>query len=638
MATLTPELLALQEAVAGRYSIDREVGRGGMGIVCLARDVALDRPVAIKLFPPEYAQQPELRARFLNEARTAARLSHPNIVPIHAVEEHEGDIVFFVMAYIDGQTLTQRIRDRGPLPAREATRILREVAWALVHAHGQGVVHRDIKPDNILIEHGTGRAIVTDFGIATVGRVSTEGERLLGTPEFMSPEQIRGAAVDARSDLYALGIVAFLTLAGRYPYPLGTGSEALAHHLTTAPPRLASAAPGVPAKLADLVDRCLRKDPAHRVDSAADLADRLGAALEEHRDVPVPVRHFVETLKRRSVRDPALYALLAVTFGPSLAFSMMAGLPLGLARLAVVMVLVAAVSAVPLTGVLARVRRVLRAGYGRDDVLQALRQEVEHQHQELAYLYGERYREDGARLRKIAYSSLGASIAGSIGIAALVIPAAPLVIPVVALGLGGAIAGIRADRRSDRKARHRLKFWKGRIGNWLFDVAGIRLKRIALPSTALTACPTELAVGAAVVSLFESLPVAAQRALPDLRRTVEGLEADAQRMRGLVDGCDAALGMLEAGLRTEPDGPDDRTSRIARVAALRDQARQRMQQAVAALETLRVDLLRLTAGTVALDAVTTRLGTAREVAADIERLLVAREEVDALLAGDDRTL
>jgi predicted Ser/Thr protein kinase len=598
-----------------------------MGIVFLARDVALDRPVAIKLFPPEFARQPDLRARFLNEARTAARLSHPNIVPIHAVEEH-GDLVFFVMAYVDGQTLTQRIRERGPLPAREATRILREVAWALVHAHAQGVVHRDIKPDNILIENGTGRALVTDFGIATAGPVSDEGERLLGTPEYMSPEQIRGASVDARSDLYSLGIVAFLTLSGRYPYPPGTASEAMAHHLSTAPPRLSTLAPGVPAKLGDLIDRCLRKDPEQRAESATDLADRLGAALEDRHQVPVPVRHFVEELKRRSVRNPAVYAVIALLFAPSVVLSLMNSLPLGMARIGVVLIIMGAVSAMPLTGVLARVRRLLRAGYGRDDILQALRQDLEHQHEELAFLYGERYREDARRLRRIGYGALGAALAGALGIASMVIPdVLPAYAGVAVLAAGGAVAGVRADRRSDKKARDRVKFWKGRVGAWLFRVAGIRLKRVALPSTALTARPTELAVGAAVVSLYESLPADAQRALPGLRRTVEGLEEDAQRMRGLLDECDATLEGLEGRFPTV----GDTTGRVAQVRALRDQAAQRMQQAVAALETLRVDLLRLTAGTVALDAVTTRLGTAREVAADLERLLDAREEVDRLL-------
>src|SRR5437773_4452146 len=137
--------IELQAALAGRYSLDRELGRGGMGVVYLAREVRLDRPVAIKLLPPEHAARPELRDRFLREARTAARLSHPYIVPIHGVDE-VGDFVFYVMAYIEGETLAQRVAARGPLSPADATRILREVAWALSYAHSQGVVHRDIKP------------------------------------------------------------------------------------------------------------------------------------------------------------------------------------------------------------------------------------------------------------------------------------------------------------------------------------------------------------------------------------------------------------------------------------------------------------------------------------------------------------
>lgn len=167
MTTPDREFLSLQAVVAGRYSLERELGRGGMGIVFLARDVALDRPVAIKLLPPKLAAIPELRERFLREARTAANLSHPNIVPIHAVEERD-DIVYFVMGYIDGETLGQRVRRNGPMARSMAARLVQEVAWALGYAHGRGVVHRDIKPDNVLIDKGSGRALVTDFGIARI--------------------------------------------------------------------------------------------------------------------------------------------------------------------------------------------------------------------------------------------------------------------------------------------------------------------------------------------------------------------------------------------------------------------------------------------------------------------------------------
>ena len=184
-----PLFLSLQEALAGHYALERELGRGGMAVVYLARDVRLDRPVAIKLLPPDLAAHDKLRDRFMREARTAARLSHPHIVPIHAVDEVRG-YVFYVMSYVDGETLAERVANRGPLTPRETSRVLQEVAGALAAAHGQGVVHRDVKPGNILLERATGRAMVTDFGIARVadGGETAVGE-LLGTPEYMSPEQ-----------------------------------------------------------------------------------------------------------------------------------------------------------------------------------------------------------------------------------------------------------------------------------------------------------------------------------------------------------------------------------------------------------------------------------------------------------------
>src|SRR5207244_4994755 len=199
-------------ALAGRYSIDRELGRGGMGVVYLAREVHLDRSVAIKLLPPEKADH-LLRQRFLREARLAAKLSHPNIIPIHAVEE-TGAFVYYVMAFVDGETLAHRVRTRGPLPSSEGARVLREVAWALAYAHGQGLVHRDVKPDNILIESASGRVLVADFGIAAAaGNIGADG--ISGTPEFMSPEQALGGEIDARSDIYGLGATAFYAFSGR---------------------------------------------------------------------------------------------------------------------------------------------------------------------------------------------------------------------------------------------------------------------------------------------------------------------------------------------------------------------------------------------------------------------------------------
>src|SRR3954453_12937104 len=185
------EFLALQAALAGESSLERELGRGGMGIVYLARDVQLNRDVAIKVLPTQLARVADSRERFVREARTAAGLSHPHFVPIHRVGEADG-FVFFVMSYVEGETLGERLRRDGPLSPADSMRVLREVAWALAYAHGRGIAPRAVKPDNIRLEAGTGRALVTDFGIAHGGGTSladTDPGKIMGTANFMSPEQ-----------------------------------------------------------------------------------------------------------------------------------------------------------------------------------------------------------------------------------------------------------------------------------------------------------------------------------------------------------------------------------------------------------------------------------------------------------------
>src|SRR5207245_3189003 len=230
---LDPHVRMLDRALAGRYVLERRLGRGGSGLVFLARELRLDRPVAIKLLPPPQAVDPIARRRFIGEARTAARLSHPNTVPSFSVDEL-ADVVVCAMAYVEGQTLGQRIREHGPLSPGEGARLLREVARALAHAHERGVVHRDVKPDNILLDAATGRALVSDFGIARVGGGSgTTGPwEVVGTADYMSPEQAGGSGVDARRDIYSLGVGGYHELSGRMPIEAPDCYEMLELHMT----------------------------------------------------------------------------------------------------------------------------------------------------------------------------------------------------------------------------------------------------------------------------------------------------------------------------------------------------------------------------------------------------------------------
>src|SRR5256712_12860687 len=271
-ASISPEFLALQELLAGRYSIERELGRGGMGIVLLARDVALDRPVAIKLLPPHLATRPDERERFLQEARTAAGRAHPNIVPIHLVEAR-GDLVFLVMGFVDGETLRDGVERAGPLPPRLAMKLLQEVAWALGYAHQRGVIHRDVKPDNIMIERATERAVVTDFGIA-LGRRAAEsaGGSITGTARYMSPEQACGEPVDARSDLYSLGATFFYALTARAPFEAANLPAILTKHVYETDPLAQAIRPELPAKVAAVADALRPKAPPSRFRTAAAVA------------------------------------------------------------------------------------------------------------------------------------------------------------------------------------------------------------------------------------------------------------------------------------------------------------------------------------------------------------------------------
>ena len=279
---LPPDIAPLAAALAGQYDIERELGRGGMGVVYLARDVKLDREVAIKVLPPLLAGGADVRERFLREARTAARLSHPNIVAIHRADEIDSR-VFFVMGYIAGESLAERLRRAGPLSPSEAVPIVRDVALALGYAHERGIVHRDIKPENILLDASSGRAMVTDFGIARVAEAAplTMTGQVLGSVHYMSPEQVSGERLDGRSDLYSLGVVAFQALSGRLPFDNESASAVIVAHVTKAAPTLLSVAPRVPVALASVIDACLAKEPDARYATGSALARALNEAWDK---------------------------------------------------------------------------------------------------------------------------------------------------------------------------------------------------------------------------------------------------------------------------------------------------------------------------------------------------------------------
>ena len=281
----------VERALSASYELDCEIGRGGMGIVYRCKDKRLKRIVAVKVLPPEFSYRSEIKTRFLREAETAAQLNHPNIVPIYSVDESDG-LVYFVMACIDGSTLARELNERGRIGVDQTRRIMREVTDALAYAHGRGVVHRDIKPDNILLDAETGRAMVTDFGIARAMQESGDSRltatgMAIGTPTYMSPEQAVGdKVIDGRSDLYALGVVAYQMLAGEPPFVAGNTPAMLMKHLSEQPVPIDQRA-DVPPDLAATIMTLLAKEPERRFPSA----NTLLMVLDGESAAPAMPRH-----------------------------------------------------------------------------------------------------------------------------------------------------------------------------------------------------------------------------------------------------------------------------------------------------------------------------------------------------------
>ncbi len=280
----------MSQMLANRYELMEKIGEGGMAVVYKARCTFLDRWVAIKILRDQYANNPEFVDRFQREARAAARLAHPNIVSIYDVGEDQGRH-FIVMEYVQGENLKDYLSRRGPLTPQTVAEMGQQVAAALAHAHCRGIIHRDIKPHNLLVSP-EGQVKVTDFGIARAAAASslTETGVVLGSVHYFSPEQAQGGAVDARSDIYALGVVLYELLTGEPPF---TGDSPIAialSHLDSEPPAVAELCPHVPEDLEQAIMKAMAKDPAHRYQTAGELNRALAPAASRTRAQEEPTR------------------------------------------------------------------------------------------------------------------------------------------------------------------------------------------------------------------------------------------------------------------------------------------------------------------------------------------------------------
>ncbi len=593
-------LVDLQKTLGEGYAVERELGRGGMGTVYLARDLALDRLVAVKMLNPDLAMREDLRERFLRESRTTASFSHPHIVSVHAIIERPG-IFGFVMSYIDGETLSARVRREGPMLPSDAVRLLREVAWGLAYAAGRGVVHRDVKPDNIIIERATGRAVITDFGIARTETASglTGVGQVVGTPLYMSPEQAAGEPVDARSDIYSLGAVAWFALTGAPPFEGDTAGQIMAMHLTTPLPSLAERRPDLPAQLVELVEHTLAKEPADRVQSGEELVSAL-EPMASQRAVPVVLRAAATRL-----RIVSMTVIAALTIGPLIAFRLFRR---GASVDAdVVLVFCLAVSWGLLSNMWHGFRTLYAAGFRFEDLRNAI-VTLEEEGGELTRLVGVNpgLMTRLKRAERVAWVLLLTGVSGislavmrmrelSGGTEALNRPGLiTLIASTIMIGLALTTI-LTVPTRPTFIRRVVMRFWAGPGGRGIFNL----FTRWRLQDPVTIPSGPARASRRGVITVFDSLPPEQQKALSDVPGQVKKLEQESDSLGERIHQLQSTLS------ETGPAPPTDTPATPVELARrrLRDdvesaltEARNRRTTIATSLEELRLELLRLKAG------------------------------------------
>jgi serine/threonine-protein kinase len=311
---------AIRTAVEGHYEVTDMLGKGGMGAVFRAEDLKLGRTVAIKVLRPELAGDRSYIGRFEREARIAARLDHPNIIPVYAVEEVDG-LNYFVMKYIAGKSLEELLTGE-PWPIEQTRQLLWQVACGLGHAHQRSVIHRDVKPSNIMIDE-SGRAIVTDFGISKALLHETQFTstgQVVGTPRYVSPEQAQSLPLDGRSDQYSLAVVGYQMLIGRLPFIAEAPHAILFKHIYEAPPSARAARPEVPAELSDALQRAMAKEPEDRFATMEEFATAIWPERPVHAGQPTPtVPGFADLARMITSRRPRGALLAGVAAGIAVA-------------------------------------------------------------------------------------------------------------------------------------------------------------------------------------------------------------------------------------------------------------------------------------------------------------------------------